>query len=138
VAHFIAEAIARHDDRSASHLRLLLLFSCYLIPTFSETTYKLDMLSDVLDKPYQDKELTFTNIRRESQKLLPAITFLYRPPQALQTRIGDIGFMDDGEFVVLCNVRDQVDFQYAHQNSLTIECTGKYEVDCSDTSGRNV
>jgi len=66
---------------------------------------------------------------------LESLAFIYRPREALDIEIGDVGFMEDGRFVVLSNIRDQLDIQYVTPTPLTLTCSGSYEVGGMDGLG---
>ena len=125
---------ARHNNVSTSHLRSLPRLACYLIPTLSDVVQVLDKLEDALSESYSKGQLTFSGIRRHL-KTLESGAFIYRPNKPLAVNIGDIGFMNDGEFVVLSTVRHRLNFHYATPVPLTATCNGSFIFGESDGSG---
>jgi hypothetical protein len=125
---------ARHNDVSRSHLRLLPRLACYLIPTLSDVVKELESLNSALSESYSQGQLTFSGIRRH-MKNLESTAFIYRPNKPLAVNVGDVGFMDDGEFVVLSTVQNRLNFRYATPTPLTATCSGRFEFGESDGSG---
>lgn len=100
--------MARQEGRRASHLRLFEHFTSFAIPSFTHSTLLLDSLLEALDHPHRRGELSFPAIRAAAVDLWSG-AFVYRPNIPIQCTVGDVGYMDDnGQFVMLTNVSDQV------------------------------
>ncbi|KAF7437587.1 hypothetical protein PC9H_004429 [Pleurotus ostreatus] len=100
--------MARKHGRRASHIRLLEHFTSHAIPSFSEAAECFESLLASLEPIYQRRELTFQTIRSSAIQTWTG-AYVYRPADAIDCALGDIGYMrDDGKFVVLTNESDPV------------------------------
>lgn len=89
------------------HIKPLLTLSAYHCPTFTLMSERLTNLSDTLRPAQNDGQLTYAMIRKEMLKLPQCNpTAFFKPPVPLNIAYGDIGYMKDGDFVKLDNMRD--------------------------------
>lgn len=89
------------------HIRPLLTLTSYHCPTFALMSERLTNLADALKPAQIDGQLTYAMIRKEMLKLShcnPA--YLFEPPVPIDIAYGDIGYMNDDDFVKLDNMRD--------------------------------
>ena len=83
---------------------MLECFMMYIAGTLQDVVGELDSLIDALESLAARGELTFKNIRNAVLEVRRGGTgFWYRPPVPLNCRLGDVGYIEDGNFVVLEN-----------------------------------
>jgi hypothetical protein len=94
----------------------------------------LDATLELLEGPHSRGQATFPLIRQAVLSQIPA-SYIYRPKVPLKVVFGDIGYIEDGKFVVLENVRDIIGGQFANNPSSRFICDGEYHIGQPDGTG---
>ncbi|KAF8157267.1 hypothetical protein B0H34DRAFT_798558 [Crassisporium funariophilum] len=124
---------ARNGGRSYSHMRMLECFMMFIAGALEDVAGELDNLIDSLESLAARGELTFKNIRNAVLQVRDGgIGFWYRPPKPLHCRLMDIGYMRNGEFIVLENCSDLDPF---NNPTAVYRCEKSRDIDWVDEFG---
>lgn len=125
---------AHNSGTSYSHMRMLECFIMFIAGALGDVAGELDSLIDALEALAAQKQLTFKNIRNAVLQVRNGgIGFWYRPPRPLECRLMDIGYMQDGKFIVLENLSQVQPFSdpgavYRRDNSRDIDWVDEFGV----------
>ncbi|THH07886.1 hypothetical protein EW145_g3077 [Phellinidium pouzarii] len=126
------------EGRSASHLRMLQTFIDYTQPSIASIAKQLDTFVNMLDALDQRKGgLTYQSIRKAILEVKEGrVAYCYRPNKLLPVKLLDVGYMDDdGEFVLVDNVRHLIHFElYAHPGR-ALKSSGDHVEGAADDTG---
>ncbi|KAG8851118.1 hypothetical protein FRB96_009459 [Tulasnella sp. 330] len=98
-------------DKHIQPLPTLVAYDC---PDFAFITRRLSSILNCLEalRRSSTRELSYADIRRQLIRTPSAhVCFVYRPQTAIDVALGDIGYMNSGCFVKVCNIREDVEFE---------------------------
>ncbi|KAF8155392.1 hypothetical protein B0H34DRAFT_494330 [Crassisporium funariophilum] len=125
---------ARNGGRSYSHMRMLECFMMFIAGALENVAGELENLIDALESLAARGELTFKNIRKaviEVRQFNGGVGYWYRPPKPLACHLMDIGYMRDGDFIVLENCSNVEPFT---NPAATYRCENNRDVEWVDES----
>ncbi|KAG9036537.1 hypothetical protein FRB95_008592 [Tulasnella sp. JGI-2019a] len=95
----------------APHARPLLCFCSYDCPSFATLGDRLTGLLESLNSSLRSGSLNYPTIRQQLMRL-PYIDldYFYWPDVAFDVTIGDVGYISDGSFVKVHNIRHEMPF----------------------------
>ncbi|KAG8875694.1 hypothetical protein FRB97_004797 [Tulasnella sp. 331] len=100
-------------NRLNTHVHALSTLVAYDCPDFNYMTSRLTSILQSLEdlRRSSDQQMIYSDIRQQLLRAPRAhLCFVYRPFEAIDVSLGDIGYMDGNSFVRLANIKDDVAF----------------------------